>query len=383
MALSIWEKRSFHAQPHLVVVGGGITGLFTALFHQRAHPTHRVLVVERGPFPSGASVRNAGFACFGSPSELLADIRTEGRDAALARVEERWIGLQELRAELGDAAIGFEATGGHEVYGADDPLYTRVAEGFDALNAELAAIFGRTVFQWDPEGAERNGLAGVAHMVRTDLEGGLHSGHMMATLLRKAQAEGVRFRGAAEVSTLHEGPHGVELGLANGEQVHAERCVVATNAWTARLILGADIVPARGQVVVTSPIPGVRLRGTFHADEGFYYFRDLACPEHPGMRRVLLGGGRNLDIAGETTLEEGTSPLVQERLERMLRGTILPNTAFTIEHRWSGIMGFRGKGKAPLVERIGERLVVAAGLSGMGVAIGIRVARRAAKLLER
>ena len=60
----------------MAVIGGGIVGLFTALFHKRAHPSHHVVVLEKGAFPSGASVRNAGFACFGSPSELLADIAT-------------------------------------------------------------------------------------------------------------------------------------------------------------------------------------------------------------------------------------------------------------------------------------------------------------------
>ena len=75
-----------------------------------AFPHHHVVVLERGPFPSGASVKNAGFACFGSPSELLADLYNEGTDAMLYRVEERWHGLLELRKELGDATIGFEST---------------------------------------------------------------------------------------------------------------------------------------------------------------------------------------------------------------------------------------------------------------------------------
>ena len=101
-----------------------------------AHPRH-LCWYWRGPYPSGASVKNAGFACFGSPSELLADIEKEGLDMALARVEMRWEGLLNLRAELGDYQIGFEPTGGHEVYRTHDALYTRVLEKFDALNDSL------------------------------------------------------------------------------------------------------------------------------------------------------------------------------------------------------------------------------------------------------
>ncbi|MBL7981428.1 MAG: FAD-binding oxidoreductase [Flavobacteriales bacterium] len=371
---SIWESGHFHRSPHLAVIGGGIVGLFTALFHKRAHPHHHVLVLERGPFPSGASVKNAGFACFGSPSELLADMDNEGADAMLARVEERWLGLLELRNELGDDAIGFEPTGGHEVYRAHDPLYTRVAERFDALNDLIRPLFGKTVFHWDDQALDRTGMAGLEHLARTDLEGPLDSGALMNTLLRKAIAEGVLFRPCAEVVGFEEGSNAVLIRLADSAEIHAARIVVATNAWTQELLPQLEVVPARGQVLLTNPVPGLRLRGTYHYDEGFYYFRD-----HAGG--VLLGGGRNLDFTGETTAQEGTTPLIQDALVRLLDEVILPGTNYTIARRWSGIMGM-GSSKSPIVERTSERVVAAVRLGGMGVAIGIRVARRAAGLLQ-
>ncbi len=370
--LSIWESGSFHGRPHLAVIGGGIVGLFTALFYKRAHPQHVVMVLEQGPWPSGASVKNAGFACFGSPSELLADISKEGADAALARVENRWRGLLELRAELGDAAIGFEATGGHEIYRQHDPLYTRVAEGFDALNEALRPLFGAQVFHWADGHAERFGLNNIAHIARTDLEGPLDTGMLMSTLLRKAVSEGVLFRPMTSVVSIEDGPGSARIGLKDGSAIQAGRVVVATNGYARALLPQLDVVPARGQVVLTSPVPGLRLRGTFHLDEGYYYFRD-----HHGA--VLLGGGRNLDIAGETTTEEGTTPLIQDALERLLREVILTDRPFEIVQRWSGIMGM-GASKTPILEHISERVVSAVRLGGMGVAIGIRVARQAAAL---
>lgn len=358
----------------MVVVGAGITGLFTALFHKRRYPHHHVCVLERGAFPAGASVKNAGFACFGSPSELLADIDNEGLTRALERVEERWTGLRELRAELGDAAIGFEATGGHEVFPAHDPTYTLVAERFDALNGALHDIFGSTVFRWDDDGVARNGLGGIGHLVRTELEGALDSGALMRTLLGKCQGEGVLVRTSAEVKQLQENGQDVELALADGSKVRASQVLIATNGLAPALLPGIDVQPARGQVMVTTPIDGLRLRGTFHADQGFYYYRDY-------QGAVLIGGGRNLDFAAESTDREACTPVIQEALEKMLREVILPESSFGIAHRWSGIMGFRSAGKTPLVERRTERVSVAAGLGGMGVAIGIRVARKAADVL--
>jgi gamma-glutamylputrescine oxidase len=373
--LSIWEQGHFQKAADLVVVGGGITGLFTALFHKRRFPSHHVLVLERGVFPAGASVKNAGFACFGSPSELLADIASEGESVALERVEERWKGLLALRAELGDDAIGFEASGGYEIYTDHDALYTRVAEGFERLNTSLKCIFSVEPFRWDKAVIGRSGFTGVDHAVSTKLEGGLDSGAMMRTLLRKVQAEGVLVRTSAEVVELNEGSEAVELVLADGAKVPAGQVVLATNGYTGSLLPKTGIRPARGQVLLTSPIPGLKLRGTFHFQEGYYYFRDYGGA-------VLLGGGRNLDMVGETTMENGTTSMIQDALQSLLSEVILPDTHYTIAHRWSGTMGFPAKGKEPVVERISERVCVAAGLSGMGVAIGIRVAERAAKLLD-
>lgn len=382
--LSIWESGHFHRRPHVVVIGAGITGLFAALFHKRQHPAHHVLVLERGAFPSGATVRNAGFACFGSPSELLADREVEGEEAMLVRVEERWKGLLELRTELGDVNIGYDPSGGHELLPENSPLYTRVAEAFDGLNKSLLHIFGAPPFQWDESALKQMGLHPGYCLTRTELEGALDSGAMAMALLRKAQESGVVFRGGAEVQGLKELPESVLITLSYGEVIAADRVLLATNGYTPGLIPGTDLRPARGQVLVTDPIPGLGLRGTFHLDEGFYYFRDVALVgDAPGSpRRVLLGGGRNLDVAGETTSEDGLTSLIQDRLEEVLQEVILPGRSYRIAQRWSGIMGFRTTGKSPLVERRGERMVIAAGLSGMGVAIGIRVARNAAELLK-
>ncbi len=371
---SIWESQHFHREPDLVVIGAGIVGSFTALFHKRAYPHHHVVVVERGPFPSGASVKNAGFACFGSPSELLADIDNEGADAMLQRVEERWKGLLELREELGDDAIGFETTGGNEVYASHDPLYTRVAERFDDLNTQLRPIFGRLPFIWANDMIKTFGLASVDHLVRTDLEGPIDTGRMMAALLMKVQAEGVLFRPNTTVIGLEEGSTGVRIALGNGDRIAAGQVIVATNGYANDLLPGVDVRPARGQVLLSAPVPGLKLKGTFHYDEGFVYFRDLnGC--------VLLGGARNLDIEGETTSTEGTTPVIQAELERILREVILPGRTIPIAKRWSGTMAM-GSSKGPLVERISPRISMAVRMGGMGVAIGIRVARQAAALLE-
>ncbi|MDX9749575.1 MAG: FAD-dependent oxidoreductase [Flavobacteriales bacterium] len=369
--LSIWETRHFHRPVDLAVVGGGIVGLFTALFHKRARPVDHVVVLERGGFPAGASVKNAGFACFGSPSEILADMDAEGADAALGRVEERWKGLRELRAELGDAAIGYAGCGAHELFPHGDALYARTAERLDALNQVLRPIFGTTVFSW------RNDLIGAmglrtGHLAWAGLEGTVDSGRLVLALLHKARSAGVEVRTGTEVRAIEENAARAALDTDHG-RLEAAQVLVATNGFVRQLLPQADVMPARGQVVLTTPVPGLRLHGIFHLDEGYYYFRHLGD-------RVLLGGGRQLDKAAETTWEDATTPLVQHALENLLKETILPGVPFTIAQRWTGVMGFRTRSKSPWVERLTDRTAVAAGLGGIGVAIGIRTGRRAAAL---
>ena len=74
--LSIWEKSTYLNDNDFVIIGSGIVGLSTSIFIKKKYPNARVLVLERGYLPTGASTKNAGFACFGSPTELYDDLQS-------------------------------------------------------------------------------------------------------------------------------------------------------------------------------------------------------------------------------------------------------------------------------------------------------------------
>ncbi len=120
MSLSYWEKNVWFNGLDLVVVGSGLVGLTTALFYKRRDPGSKVLVVERGLLPYGASTRNAGFACYGSPSELLDDLKQHTENEILERVRQRYLGFEKLLGLLGAEKLGYQATGGHELFRAED-----------------------------------------------------------------------------------------------------------------------------------------------------------------------------------------------------------------------------------------------------------------------
>ena len=73
MKLSFWELESYFKNIDIIIIGSGIVGLFAALHLKKTTPKLKIIVLERGVLPSGASTKNAGFACFGSASEILDD----------------------------------------------------------------------------------------------------------------------------------------------------------------------------------------------------------------------------------------------------------------------------------------------------------------------
>ena len=72
--------------------------------------------------PQGASTKNAGFACFGSLSEILDDLRSHSEEEVIQLVKKRFDGLKLLRQTLGDTAINFQQLGGYELINLKDKL---------------------------------------------------------------------------------------------------------------------------------------------------------------------------------------------------------------------------------------------------------------------
>ncbi len=141
--LSYWEYQSFLEEADVVVVGGGLVGLTAAIYLRQQRPQARVLVLERDVLPNGASTKNAGFACFGSISELHAQEQRGGTAALLAVVQARWEGLRRLRELLGDEPLGYRPEGGYELFGPSDAaLAASSRELLGYYNELLAPVCG-------------------------------------------------------------------------------------------------------------------------------------------------------------------------------------------------------------------------------------------------
>ena len=126
--LSFWEKDAL-VEYDYIVVGGGIVGLSTAIDLKEKERSSSVLLLEAGLFPTGASTKNAGFACFGSLTEILADLEKLEPNEVQDLVALRWIGLKRLRERLGDKAIDYKNYGGYELLTKEQlPVLERIDE---------------------------------------------------------------------------------------------------------------------------------------------------------------------------------------------------------------------------------------------------------------
>lgn len=365
---SYWEIKQYFQPFELIVIGSGLVGLSTAVSFKKKHKKARVLVLERGVLPDGASTKNAGFACFGSAGELLDDLNSMSEQAVWETVSMRWHGLKLLRQRLGDKNIAYKGLGGFELFDKQDE-HEQVCEQLPVLNKQLQSLLGiKHCFTEQPSKARQ--FRGIRGLIKNQFEGQLDTAALMSSLTTLARSMDIKILNAVTVSDLKDGSSHVEIGSDAG-MFKAKKLVVATNGFAAQLLNLKDLRPARAQVLITKPIESLKLKGAFHYQQGYYYFRNID-------NRVLFGGGRNMDIAGETTTEQALNPRIQEQLDHLLKTMILPGTPFEIEQRWTGIMGV-GSEKKPIIENVSRNVVAAVRMGGMGIAIGSLVGELAAE----
>jgi glycine/D-amino acid oxidase-like deaminating enzyme len=371
MNLSYWEIKTWLSKVDFTIVGSGIVGLNCALQLKEQFPKSKVLILEKGVLPQGASTKNAGFACFGSLSEIIDDLKTHTQQETIELVKKRIGGLKLLRETLGDKAIDYQALGGYELFlELDDELYETCLNGQEGVNKLLYPIFNGNVFSLvDNVFKFQNIKTKVSY---NQFEGQIDTGKMMMALLQKAQAAGVKILNNCTVKRFSKDLNLVKIETDQFE-LTTSKLLIATNGFASQLI-EQSVKPARAQVLITKPIKDLKIKGTFHLDKGYYYFRNID-------NRILLGGGRNLDFKTEETSEFGQTKIIQNKLEDILRTTILPNTSFEIDHRWSGIMGI-GKQKKSIVKQLGDNVYCGVRLGGMGIAIGSLVGKELADLIE-
>ena len=335
-------------------------------------PYAKIVVLERGYLPTGASTKNAGFACFGGAAEILDDLQKTNEETVLRTIRYRWNGLQKLRERIGDSNLEYDPCGSHDLYRAfEKNEYDSIIERLDYLNQFVGEAIGEKKPIYS---IQKNsfGFEGVSYLIQNRLDGKINTGKMMKTLVQLAVQEGIIILNGIEVKSTVFSTKQKQLETNYGV-IQSKNVLFCTNGLSKRFFPALDVQPARAQVILSNPLPHLKWNGTFHLEQGYYYFRNIG-------NRILLGGARNKDFEGETTEEITNTELILDHLTHLLKHTIAPNQQVKVEQQWAGIMGV-GSEKFPIIRKVEDGVYCAIRLGGMGVAMGSKVGEEIAKLI--
>jgi D-hydroxyproline dehydrogenase subunit beta len=269
---------TLHPMTRVVVVGAGMVGASCAYYAARAGLD--VLVLDRGPVGSGTTSRGEG--------NILVSDKAPGPELDLALLSLRlW---HELGDEVGAAALELEHKGGLVVATSDAAL-----TGLHAF-AGAQAVSGV-----DVERVELGWLRDLEPHLAADLPGGVRYPQDLqvmpvlaaATLLQAARRLGAQVRTGVEVTGIELDDAGAVRAVVTGAGRHPASAVVnATGTWggTVATSFGAPIpvLPRRGFVLVTEPLPRVVRHKVYSAD----YVANVASSDAALETSVVVEGTR-------------------------------------------------------------------------------------------
>jgi hypothetical protein len=208
MKLSYWEIKNWFTNVDYTIVGSGIVGLHAALRLRERFPDSKILVLEKGVLPQGASTKNAGFACFGSISEILDDLNSHSEQEVFNLIKKRFDGLQLLRKLLGDNALDYKPFGGYEVFLKDDENgYNNCLKKIPLINDLLQPLFKTVVFAKE---IDRFGFAETQeNLIFNPFEAQIDTGNMMQNLLKIAISKDILILNQQTVTNFIENKNGV------------------------------------------------------------------------------------------------------------------------------------------------------------------------------
>lgn len=368
MNFSYWEVDFRLKNVDFLIIGGGIVGLSSAFHIKKRFPDAKVILLERDFISAGASSRNAGFACFGSPSEIIDDAMQWGWDAALETVQFRMQGLALLKEYIPFSQMDGEQKDGFEIFQSQDAqVLESVMDHWSTLSENCLQFLGHFPFSFD---RDHWGFKDIQQVIRIKGEGVLHPAKMLGAWQERCRNIGVEVLYGLNVDgvNLHDGSVHIRDHI-----VSPQHLIICTNGLTSSLLQGLDVIPARNQVLVTNEILDHPWGSSFHQRKGYIYFRSIG-------KQVLIGGARDVFKSQEFTDSLDVNEQIIDHLQEHLAG-ILGHANFKIAHQWSGIMGL-GNGKGPIIRKITNKVYAAVRMGGMGVAIGTAVGKRLSEIIE-
>lgn len=348
----------------LVVVGGGYTGLWTALLATERDPGAKIVIVEAQRVGWAASGRNGGF-CEAS--------LTHGHENGMARWPSEMPVLERLGAENLDEIEVAESR-----YGMDFQF-----ERTGQLSPALEPHQVQWLKDWAAEGEE-----GVVYLDEAEVQasvasptylaavweqrtcGLLHPARLAAELARVCEERGVEIFERSHVTGLDSSGPGVVVATDAG-RVEASRAALATNVFPSLLKRNRLMtVPVYDYVLMTEPLTAEHLasigwrdrQGIGDMANQFHYYRLTAD------NRILFGGYDAIYHYGRAVRPEYEHrPATWEKLAGHFFTTFPQLEGLRFTHKWAGAIDTSTQFTAYFGTARERRVAYAAGFTGLGV----------------
>ncbi len=324
----------------VAIVGGGLTGFWTALAVLERKPAARVVVLEASRCGDGASARNGGFLhgywaslprlvdVLGAEDALQVARSANGIVAAVRALgEDVW--LEEGGLLLVSTSVGH-----------DEPVRRAIAV------AEKLGVPEEAVLVRREDVPVRSPVFREAVRFRDGAT--VQPGRLLHAVRNAALRAGARLHEVTPVTAIENGRVRTPLG-----SVKAEEIVVATNAWaSAWRPTARRLAVAKSAIVLTEPVP------------------DLAARIGWEGREAVMDGRRFLSYFRTTNdgrVLMGSASGSMSRAEHLLR-TLLPGLDdVRVAHRWWGAIDISSD-RFPFFGTVpGTHVHFGAGYTGNGV----------------
>lgn len=362
----------------VAVIGGGLTGLWTAYHLAVLDPSVRTVVIERRHVGFGASGRNGGWCHAAYPLGTATLVRDCGRDAA-----RRVLGvLNDVVDEVGRVArsegIDADYVKGGRIGVARSPLQASRARA--EVEAMHALGFGEEDVRLldADEARERIGASDVHGASFSAHTAALHPGKLVHGLAAACERRGVRIHESTAVAAVGPGTVGTDRGT-----VRADAVIRATEGYTSGFAgQRRTLLPLVSYMIATEPLPdrvwdsiGLETRATF--DE---HGPQVVYGQRTADGRLAIGGrGAGYTWASRTSEGIELDDEIHAELARYAKELFPVLADYRVTHRWGGPIGVTRDWR-PTVrydERTGQG--VAGGYVGDGVAMAALAGRTLAE----
>jgi glycine/D-amino acid oxidase-like deaminating enzyme len=352
------------AKADVAIVGGGFTGLATAIAIARRQPGRHVVLLEGARCGYGASGRNGGFADV-AYTGFPAFAESHGPEAARAVYDVITTGMAAIEHFVADDGIAcdFEHNGSIRMAATDAQRRE--------LETEQAGLAAMGVPARLVDGAELRALVDTERfhsaLVAPDTAI-LNPAKLARGMARVAESLGVEIHEATRVLCIEPG-RTIVIPTEHG-RVEAAQAVIATNGYTPQLgVFRTRLLPLCNYVVATEPLSPAQWRAIgWNGRQGLSDARVQFMYLRPTADGRIVAGGEMAPYFEDSRPSSGNYAPAIEKLQRSLVATFPALEGIRFTNAWGGTMAFT-RDFTPRIGALGDdgNLFFGLGYCGEGV----------------